>query len=185
MLGNLKKHKKGYSLIVDNVEIAIYDIERTERPLYSLSKSNCEKIELGYDLDDLSKQAFPLDYNSQAEEQNYFERMAWKEGFRKALEIIDGRKFSKEDMQICRLQTELELLNKYYERIGLDADTEIEETLEQLKSIQKNEWEVEVETENSLTNGYKNQPENIIGFISEYKSVPKLDENGCLILKRK
>ena len=26
---------------------------------------------------------------------------------------------------------------------------------------------------------------NIIGFISEYKSVPKLDSEGCLILKRR
>jgi hypothetical protein len=39
--------------------------------------------------------------------------------------------------------------------------------------------------ENSLSNGYKNQPDNIIGFIAEYKSVPKLDSEGCLILKRR
>ncbi len=44
MLGKLKKHDKGYSLVVDNIEIAIYDSERQERPLYSLFKINCDEI---------------------------------------------------------------------------------------------------------------------------------------------
>ena len=54
-----------------------------------------------------------------------------------------------------------------------------------LDELTQTEWDVKIEMENSLTNGYKNQPDNIIGFIAEYKSVPKLDEDGCLILKRK
>ena len=54
-----------------------------------------------------------------------------------------------------------------------------------LDELTQTEWDVEIEMENSLTNGYKNQPDNIIGFIAEYKSVPKLDKDGCLILKRK
>ena len=49
------------------------------------------------------------------------------------------------------------------------------------------EVEIEMEIKQQLVNGYRNQPENIIGFIAEYEniSVPKLDENGCLILKKK
>ena len=50
------------------------------------------------------------------------------------------------------------------------------------------DWDVEIEMENKqqLINGYKNQPDNVIGFIAEYENVvvPKLDEDGCLILKR-
>ena len=60
------------------------------------------------------------------------------------------------------------------------------ETLgEHIQSLQQTEFDVEIEMENSLSNGYKNQPDNIIGFIAEYKSVPKLDSEGCLILKRR
>lgn len=55
---------------------------------------------------------------------------------------------------------------------------------EQPKEI---EVEIEMETKQQLVNGYKNQPDNIIGFIAEYEDVrvPKLDENGCIILKKK
>ncbi len=47
--------------------------------------------------------------------------------------------------------------------------------------------EVKMEAKKQLVNGYKNQPDNVIGFIAEYENVvvPKLDENGCLILKKK
>ena len=59
---------------------------------------------------------------------------------------------------------------------------------EYLNSLKKTEWDVEIEMENKqqLTNGYKNQPDNVIGFIAAYENVvvPKLDEDGCLILKR-
>jgi hypothetical protein len=66
-------------------------------------------------------------------------------------------------------------------KLSLDNCEDIE------RDVPKNEldgWDVWVEMENSLCNGYKNQPDNVIGFIAEYKSVPKLDEDGCLILTK-
>jgi hypothetical protein len=60
---------------------------------------------------------------------------------------------------------------------------------DEISNLELNEIEVGIEMENKqqLINGYKNQPDNVIGFIAEYENVvvPKLDENGCLILKKK
>jgi len=59
--------------------------------------------------------------------------------------------------------------------------------IEQSQQPTEIEVDIEMEIKQQLVNGYRNQPENIIGFIAEYEniSVPKLDENGCLILKKK
>ena len=71
-------------------------------------------------------------------------------------------------------------------KLSLDNCGDIE------RDVPKNEldgWDVWVEMENKqqLINGYKNQPDNVIGFIAEYENVlvPKLDEDGCLIVKIK
>jgi len=57
-----------------------------------------------------------------------------------------------------------------------------------LKNPNSNEWniEIEMETKKQLVNGYENQPDNVVGFVAKYKHmlVPKLDADGCLILKQ-
>ena len=74
VIGKLLKHDKGYSLIVNDVEIAIYNVQRQERPLYSLSKENCDEIFGIINVEELSKIAFPCDYNFQGDELDYFEK---------------------------------------------------------------------------------------------------------------
>ena len=144
-----------------------------ESPYKKLSLKNCQAIENGYDLDELAKEACnitdPLRLDSQKYKQDPYFKIGFNKGFQKALEILGDKKFSEEDV--------ISMIEKSRET-GLTSEYLI-------LTKQQIEWDVEIEMENSLTNGYKNQPDNVIGFIAEYKSVPKLDSDGCLILKRK
>ena len=56
-----------------------------------LSLKNCQVIELGYDLDDISRD-FDYSYDT-------FATSCFKDGFQKALEILSDKKFSIEDIQ--------------------------------------------------------------------------------------
>ena len=139
-------------------------------PMGKLSIKNCEAIERGYDV-------FELAYDSSKEfliESTHSPSFTfgYEQGFQKALEILGDKKFTLEEMMNC--------WNK-----ALKFQDHKETLGEHIQSLQQTEFDVEIEMENSLSNGYKNQPDNIIGFIAEYKSVPKLDSEGCLILKRR
>ena len=139
-------------------------------PMVKLSIKNCEAIENGYDV-------FKLAYDSSKEfliESTHSPSFTfgYEQGFQKALEILGDKKFTLEEMMNC--------WNK-----ALKFQDHKETLGEHIQSLQQTEFDVEIEMENSLSNGYKNQPDNIIGFIAEYKSVPKLDSEGCLILKRR
>ena len=166
-----------YILSVNEYKDEIFAIADTnkvhELNKHKLSLKNCEAIENGYDLDDLADvhgNIYAHSYNSET----------FKEGFQKALSILGDKKFSEKDMRRAL-------------SIGYGRQFEIEnkqiEIDNYIQSLQQNEWDVEIEMENKqqLTNGYKNQPDNVIGFIAAYENVvvPKLDEDGCLILKRK
>ena len=139
-------------------------------PMGKLSIKHCEAIENGYDV-------FKLAYDSSKEfliESTHSPSFTfgYEQGFQKALEILGDKKFTLEEMMNC--------WNK-----ALKFQDHKETLGEHIQSLQQTEFDVEIEMENSLSNGYKNQPDNIIGFIAEYKSVPKLDSEGCLILKRR
>ena len=91
-------------------------------------------------------------------------------GFQKALSILGDKKFSEEDVKRAMDVT----LNYETKR---DAES-YQEKIDFLKSLQQTEFDVEVimEYKQQLANGYKNQYENVV--------VPKLDADGCLIIKR-
>ena len=132
---------------------------------YKLSIKNCQAIEHGYDLDELIDKY--CRGNSKIEDDFI------KKGFQKALELIGDKKYSEEDVRTAILFGQ-----------GMELWKEELQINDFIQSLQQTEWDVEIEMVNILENGYKNQPVNTIGFIAEYKSVPKLDENGCLILKK-
>jgi hypothetical protein len=138
-----------------------------ESPYKKLSLKNCQAIANGYEFDELAREACDIT-------DPYF-KIGFNKGFQKALEILGDKKFSETELYRAFL------IN------SAGNNTTLENTFKEivLPMFQQTEWDVEVEMENSLTNGYKNQPDNVIGFIAEYKSVPKLDADGCLILKRK
>ena len=141
---------------------------------YKLSLKNCESIERGYDLDELAKTIFPDKIFTTDEEHEipvdgppY--QWGFKVGFQKALELMNDKKFSEEDME------------KAYS-LGWGNSYKLSESLpltnlhQFIESLQQTEWDVEIEMEQITLPFGANQ------FINESK--PKLDENGCLILKK-
>lgn len=133
-----------------------------ESPYKKLSLKNCQAIENGYDVIDLAER------NSRYNEED------WVSGFQKALEILSDKKYTETDLYRAFL------IN------SAGNDTTLRNFFEQtvLPMFQDNEWDVEIEMECPECKEY--------GYISECRDVcnkkflqPKLDAEGCLILKRK
>jgi hypothetical protein len=135
-----------------------------------LSFSNCQKIELGYDLDELAKHN-SLSYTWIGVESNRDKVLiskyaieGFKKGFQKALEILGDKKFTENNID--------EAFDAGYEM--LDSPKKYNDTLKTFKeSLEQTEWDVEIVC---LHTG---DPEHTTNT-----GLPKLDEDGCLILKR-
>lgn len=85
------------------------------------------------------------------------DKNSYKAGFQKALEILGDKKFSEEDMRIAFFHVQNSpFFNEF------------------IKSLQQTEWDVEVVMVPAMSNN---------GNVY-YGDIPKLDENGCLILKK-
>ena len=132
-----------------------------------LSLKNCQAIELGYDLDELADDAF---YEMQTEGQMGWFNLAYEKGFQKALEILGDRKFSEEDMMQLVKSSFYAGLSKGQ---GKNQDFNIDDYVKE--HLQQTEWEVKIEMRDSIGIGDKYTPD----------TKPKLDADGCLILKRK
>jgi hypothetical protein len=180
VIGKLLKHDKGYSLIVNNVEMAIYNGQRQERPLYSLLKKNCDEIFGITDVEELSKISFPCDYNCQGDELDYFERMAWIKGFNKAIQLNKEKLFTVEDMYeaIRKAKSYDKIPN--HEGIIVSFNYLKEEIIQSLQQP----TEIEVEIRCYIGNGNK-ESDSFKDPLVTNTGIPKLDENGCLILKKK
>lgn len=135
-----------------------------------LSIKNCQAIGRGYDLDELAdfystmtvfikKDEVPTE--RQIEDAEYISEIAFKEGFQKAIDLNNTKLYTLEDMMNC--------WNKALEF------QEHKETLgEYIKSLKQTEWDVDVVMVPAMSNN---------GNVY-YGDIPKLDENGCLILKK-
>ena len=153
----LNRVDNGYLLLVDGTIVAT-DNDK-------LSKENCDEIFGMINILDLAER------NSKHSEEDYIE------GFNKAVELNKDKVFTVEDVKkIVDMSRDI----KY-------VTFSIDELISSLQQPEEIEVEIEMETKQQLVNGYRNQPDNIIGFIAEYEDVlvPKLDEDGCLILKKK
>jgi hypothetical protein len=141
--------------------------------LPNLSLKNCQEIERGYDLDELV-----LDYEKENEEHiqvDERQRQSFKAGFQKSLEVNDDKRFTLEDMMNC--------WNK-----ALKFQDHKETLGEHIQSLQRTEWDVEVEM-------ICPHPMDTYRCGLQYgcdgdgcnhpNQVPYLDRDGCLILKRK
>ena len=127
----------------------------TESPFKKLSKQNCEEIERGYDLDELADE-----YSDKWDAFTDDRFDAYKEGFQKALEILGDKKFTLEEMMNC--------WNK-----ALKFQDHKETLGEHIQSLQQTEWDVKIDVLMTEREG---------GVVIE---TPKLDADGCLILKRR
>lgn len=129
-------------------------------PFKRLSIKNCQAISGVYDLDELAYGYAETQHQAPHVFLSYIKH--YKEGFQKALEIKSDKKFSKYDM--------LDFAEFF---MNLTDKSKPFQKLKDWESLQQNEWEVEIEM-NII-------PELLKGSYPE----EKLDENGCLILKRK
>ena len=132
---------------------------------YKLSLKNCEAIELGYDLDALASE-----YSKKREDLDlvyanglYY---GFLEGFQKALEILGDKKFSEED-----LRNSMNWIMTQYFEFNEQPTTGRRE--HHIQSLQQTEWDVRIDVLLTERHG---------GVVYE---TPKLDAEGCLILKKK
>lgn len=155
-------------------------IATTQESLHKrLSKENCDEIFGVVDVEKLAESHAEECYerNGDPLEESYFENRKYnfKEGFNKAMELNKDKLFTEEDMikfadDVYKLRKE----NKIFEGMP-----KLLQSLQQPKEI-----EVEVKMEPC----YYDQ--SLGAFSTSYtedkpKDQPKLDKNGCLILKKK
>ena len=142
-----------------------------------LSLKNCEDIENGYDLDELSEEYFMTKYswdnkNTDPYTDDTFEsiKLDFKLGFQKALEILGDKKFSEDD-----IRNGMERVWYWHEdNQDKDCPTLYELIPKHMQSLKQTEWQVEVVMDRI--------PADLAP--DGWDVFPKLDAQGCIILKR-
>ena len=129
-----------------------------------LSIKNCEAIELGYDLDELADE-----YYKQFDNLPVIRYNAYTAGFQKALEVNSDKRFTLKEMVEC--WNKVLTFQDHKETLG-----------EYVQSLQQTEWDVEVEMECVM--GCQNLILNGENSVCCGDKKPKLDPDGCLILRR-
>ena len=153
---------------------------------YKLSLKNCQAIERGYDLDELTHIRAEIlnSYTSGTKWADDIDKLLTR--YREVIELMGDKKFSEEDMK--------SFAQNYYREIRENKSNLLWSQLadkcleEHIQSLQQTEWDVEIEMRRvkdetkiiGAVKGVKGSGNKI----TTYKSVPKLDENGCLILKK-
>ena len=160
MKAKLNKVDNGWVLLVDNV---MYATDNDK-----LSLKNCQAIERGYDLDELASKEYLDGYDS-----TKFCRLAFKDGFQKALELMGDKKFSEQD--VFRMFTYGHALTNAIKLKAIEDKPFGEIFNDFIQSLQQTEWDVEVEMEWVQSTSILGNPHQ----------TPKLDAEGCLILKLK
>ena len=131
-------------------------IDKPKGDVLQLSLKNCQAIERGYDLDELADENVSdiHEANTDFMFKDVY-REYFKEGFQKALELMGNKKYTNLDL----IEAIAETWNKK------------KTTIEIIQSLQQTEWDVEIEMWFHGTRHKKGE------------WMPKLDADGCLILK--
>ena len=171
MKGILTKLGDGYKLYSHDSYIATTH----ESPYKKLSLKNCQAIANGYDLNELAREACditdPLRLDSQKYKQDPYFKIGFNKGFQKALEILGDKKFSEED-----IRNAMERVWYWHEdNQDKDCPTLYELIPKHIQSLQQTEWDAEIEMVSIPADRAPNG----------WDISPKLDKDGCLILKRK
>jgi hypothetical protein len=185
----LRKLNNGYYSLYDSDGDIVASNNPNTPCSKRLSKQNCDEIFGVTDVNELANQNAKKDlFNGgydgliNAHQQMLIE-VSYINGFKKAMELNKDKLFGvKEVVELCKI-----LLSNPFEKCGKTYQELTDNYIQSLQQPKEIKVEIEMETKKQLINGYKNQPDNIIGFISEYKEVrvPKLNENGCIILIKK
>ena len=131
-----------------------------------LSKENCDDIFGVSDIDKLAKELYPYHFGTA-------ERIVYKQGFNKALDLNKDKVFSKGDVA-------------YIINLMSIDDISFENAICKFQSLQQ-PTEMVVEIEMEIENNDFILHSNYLTYYEAerlfQKKVPKLDSNGCLILK--
>jgi hypothetical protein len=154
----IKRNENDYRLFVNDVPFA----QVGDNPYKKLSLKNSQAIELGYDLEELAEENYPSG-DVWTPEQSLVRKLAFNKGFQKALEILGDKKYSETELYRAFL------IN------SAGNDTTLRNFFEQtvLPTFQQNEWNVEIDMWFHGTRYKKGE------------WIPRLDDDNCLILKRK
>lgn len=133
-----------------------------------LSLKNCESIANGYDLDELANRYTNPMNKSELVEQSISRHFI--NGAKTILEILSDKKFTESDIKKAY---HIGKISKDKHQIGMS--TQPSDIL--VQSLQQTEWEVLIEME--VINHGAGEDGKLIETVE-----PKLDAEGCLILKR-
>jgi hypothetical protein len=165
MKAKLSKEAGGYDLYRIDKDGKRVTFASTQDYKQKLSLKNCQAIERGYDLDELGDE-----YYKQFDNLPVIRDNAYTAGFQKALDLNNTKLYTLEDMMNC--------WNK-----GLKFQDHKETLGEHIQSLQQTEWDVKVEMECVM--GCQNLILNGENSVCCGDKKPKLDADGCLILKLK
>jgi len=179
MKAKLTKITGIYTLLDDNDKmIASDDVDmQKDYEIGKLSKQNCDEI---FGIIDIEKLAEEYDPNYAITDiSNGFHFI---EGFNKAMELNKDKVFTLEDMKNAMNW----MMTQYFEFYEQPTTGRREQYLESIQ--QPTEIEVEIEMKKVVdetkvigaVKGVKGSGDKI----TTYKTVPKLDSEGCLILKK-
>jgi hypothetical protein len=175
----IKKAEGWYNLYQDKIGIGS---TYPELQGYKLSKQNCDEIFGVTDVEKLAEERFGKSLH------HANSRSCYKEGFNKAMELNKDKRFTSRDMLSAYIQgtndgAQFESLLDYDSEDFDEAHEFAKETeREFIQSLQQpTEIEVEIETESMNIDEIREQGK---GFLHGNTKKPKLDENGCLILKK-
>ena len=157
----IKLENGEYDLLVDT---NVKSLEGTK-----LSLTNCQAIERGYDLDELATEQWGNVHRTGV--------LGFIDGFQKALELMGDKKFTEEDM--FRMFTYGHALTNAIKLKAIEDKPFGEIFNDFIQSLQQTEWDVGIEMER--VESYKDK----MGNVRTGKTFPKLDADGCLILKLK
>ena len=163
----LIKHGHSYALVLDEKLVAFAHPEDFSKndTIGKLSLKNCESIERGYDLDELANKLLYSKYPFHPPNDSGYWLDMYKEGFQKALELMGDKKYSEGDMLEC--WNSAVRPSNFWSKF--------------MDSLQQTEWDVEVEIDEEMEFIF----DPTMGISQgHYLDKPKLDENGCLILKK-
>ena len=132
-------------------------LDKKEGDVLQLSLKNCQSIELGYDLDELSMEMTDKEHPLATQYSKGYKK-GIVIGFQKALELMGDKKFSEEDIHEAYYLGDREDRSGFHDLLHLKQQTE---------------WDVEIEMWFHGTRHKKGE------------WMPKLDADGCLILKLK
>ncbi len=170
-----------------------------ESPHKRLSKQNCDEIFGVIDVEKLACDECHIDISaykiiqtlesgkSKSELQLEAKVDGFKLGFNKAVALNKNKLFTED--QMWNMFYFGDSLKRKIKSGNIDNKPMGEIFYDYIKSLQQPkeiEVEIEMETKKELVNGYKNQADNVIGFIAQYEEVqvPKLDMNSCLVLRK-